>query len=196
MADNKKVIFAMEGVSKTFPPSKKVLNNIWLSFYYGAKIGVLGLNGSGKSSLLKLIAGLDTNYEGKITFDKEYKIGYLAQEPELDETKTVKEIVQEGVKEIMDIVKAYEAVSAKLAEPMSDDEMMKVINEQGELLEKMDHVGGWDIDHTLEVAMEALRCPPDDAKVSVLSGGERRRVALCRLLLSKPDILLLDEPQS
>lgn len=193
MADNK-VIFAMEGVSKTFPPSKKVLNNIWLSFYYGAKIGVLGLNGSGKSSLLKLIAGLDTNYEGKITFDKEYKIGYLAQEPELDESKTVKEIVQEGVKEIMDIVKAYESVSAKLAEPMSDDEMMKVINEQGELLEKMDQVGGWDIDHTLEVAMEALRCPPDDAKVSVLSGGERRRVALCRLLLSKPDILLLDEP--
>ncbi len=194
MADNKKVIFAMEGVSKTFPPSKKVLNNIWLSFYYGAKIGVLGLNGSGKSSLLKLIAGLDTNYEGKITFDKEYKIGYLAQEPVLDETMTVKEVVQEGLKEIMDVVKAYEAVSAKLAEPMSDDEMMKVINEQGELLEKMDHVGGWDIDHTLEVAMEALRCPPDDAKVSVLSGGERRRVALCRLLLSKPDILLLDEP--
>jgi ATP-binding cassette ChvD family protein len=193
MADNK-VIFAMEGVSKTFPPKKKVLNNIWLSFYYGAKIGVLGLNGSGKSSLLKLIAGLDTNYEGKITFDKEYKIGYLAQEPVLDETKTVKEIVQEGLKEIMDVVNAYEAVSAKLAEPMSDDEMMKVINEQGELLEKMDLVGGWDIDHTLDLAMEALRCPPDDAKVSNLSGGERRRVALCRLLLSKPDILLLDEP--
>ena len=193
MADNK-VIFAMEGVSKTFPPKKKVLNNIWLSFYYGAKIGVLGLNGSGKSSLLKLIAGLDTNYEGKITFDKEYKIGYLAQEPILDETKTVKEIVQEGLKEIMDVVNAYEAVSAKLAEPMSDDEMMKVINEQGELLEKMDLVGGWDIDHTLDLAMEALRCPPDDVKVSNLSGGERRRVALCRLLLSKPDILLLDEP--
>lgn len=193
MADNK-VIFAMEGVSKTFPPSKKVLNNIWLSFYYGAKIGVLGLNGSGKSSLLKLIAGLDTNYEGKITFDKEYKIGYLAQEPVLDETKTVKEVVQEGLKEIMDVVNAYEAVSAKLAEPMSDDEMMKVINEQGELLEKMDHVGGWDVDHTLDVAMEALRCPPDDAEVKNLSGGERRRVALCRLLLSKPDILLLDEP--
>lgn len=191
---DKKVIFAMEGVSKTFPPSKKVLNNIWLSFYYGAKIGVLGLNGSGKSSLLKIIAGLDTNYEGKVTFDKEYKIGYLAQEPELDESKTVKEIVQEGVKEIMDIVKAYEAVSAKLAEPMSDDEMMKVIEEQGELLEKMDFYNAWDIDHTLEMAMDALRCPPDDAKVSVLSGGERRRVALCRLLLSKPDILLLDEP--
>jgi ATP-binding cassette ChvD family protein len=194
MADNKKVIFAMEGVSKTFPPSKKVLNNIWLSFYYGAKIGVLGLNGSGKSSLIKIIAGLDTNYEGKIVFDKEYKIGYLAQEPVLDETKTVKEIVQEGLKEIMEVVTAYETVSAKLGEPLSEDEMMKVINEQGELLDKMDQVGGWDVDQTLNQAMEALRCPPDDAKVSVLSGGERRRVALCRLLLSKPDILLLDEP--
>ncbi len=191
---DKKVIFAMEGVSKTFPPSKKVLNNIWLSFYYGAKIGVLGLNGSGKSSLIKIIAGLDTNYEGKIVFDKEYKIGYLAQEPELDETKTVKEVVQEGLKEIMEVVNAYEAVSAKLGEPLSDDEMTKAINEQGELLDKMDQVGGWDVDQTLDQAMEALRCPPDDAKVSVLSGGERRRVALCRLLLSKPDILLLDEP--
>ncbi|MEM9822378.1 MAG: energy-dependent translational throttle protein EttA [Bacteroidota bacterium] len=191
---DKKVIFAMEGVSKIYPPSKQVLKNIWLSFFYGAKIGVLGLNGSGKSSLLKIIAGIDQNYQGKVTFDKEYKIGYLAQEPALDENKTVKEIVQEGVQHIVDIVNAYEAVSAKLAEPMSDEEMMKLIEEQGEWLEKMDLYNAWELDHTLEVAMEALRCPPDDAKVAVLSGGERRRVALCRLLLSKPDILLLDEP--
>ena len=191
---DKKVIFAMEGVSKVYPPNKQVLKNIWLSFYYGAKIGVLGLNGSGKSSLLKIIAGLDENYQGKVTFDKEYKIGYLPQEPVLDETKTVKEIVREGVKEIAGVVDAYEAISAKLAEPMGDDEMMKVIEEQGELLEKMDQLNAWDLDHTLEVAMDSLRLPPNDAKASVLSGGERRRVALCRLLLSKPDILLLDEP--
>jgi len=191
---DKKVIFSMEGVSKTYPPQKQVLKNIWLSFFYGAKIGVLGLNGSGKSSLLKIIAGIDNNYEGNISFDKDYKIGYLAQEPELDESKTVKENIQEGVKHIVDVVNAYEEISTKLAEPMSDEEMMKLIEKQGDLLDKMDLLNAWDLDHTLNIAMDALRCPPDNARISILSGGERRRVALCRLLLSKPDILLLDEP--
>lgn len=193
MADNK-VIFAMEGVSKTYPPKKKVLNNIWLSFFYGAKIGVIGLNGSGKSSLLKIIAGLDKNYEGKVTFDKEYKIGYLQQEPELDNDKTVKEVVQEGVQEVVDVINEYNAVNEKFSEPMSDDEMNKLLEKQGELAEKMDHLNAWELDHKLEMAMDSLRLPPDDQRISVLSGGERRRVALCRLLLSKPDILLLDEP--
>ena len=191
---DKKIIFSMEGVTKTFPPKKTVLKNIWLSFYYGAKIGVLGLNGAGKSSLLKIIAGLDTNYEGNVTFDKEYKIGFLEQEPQLDDTKTVKEVVQEGVQHIVDLVKAYDDISMKLAEPLDDDQMMKLIEEQGDMMDKMEHLNAWELDNILEQAMESLRLPPDDAKISVLSGGERRRVALCRLLLSKPDILLLDEP--
>lgn len=193
MADNK-IIFSMEGVSRVYPPQKKVLNNIWLSFYYGAKIGVLGLNGAGKSSLLKIIAGLDKEYDGKVTFDKDYKIGYLPQEPELNETKTVKENVQEGVQHIVDVLKAFEDVSEKLGEPLSDEEMNKAIELQGELMDKIDHLDAWDLDRTLEIAMDSLRLPPDDQPVRILSGGERRRVALCRLLLSKPDILLLDEP--
>lgn len=193
MSDNK-VIFSMEGVSKTYPPSKQVLKNIWLSFFYGAKIGVLGLNGSGKSTLLKIIAGKESNFEGKVYFDKEYKIGYLEQEPELNEDSTVRQVVEEAVQEIVNLMNEYEDINMKLAEPMEEDEMMKLVERQGELMELLDHHNAWELDNRLNTAMEALRCPPEDAVIKVLSGGEKRRVALCRLLLSNPDILLLDEP--
>ncbi len=184
----------MSGVSKTFPPQKQVLKNIWLSFFYGAKIGVLGLNGSGKSTLLKIIAGLDPNYDGKIEFEKSFKIGYLAQEPALDDTKTVRQIVEEGVQHIVDLLQENEDIGNKLGEVTDDDEMMRLIERQGEVLEQIEHYNGWELDHRIGLFTDALRCPDDERPIKVCSGGERRRVALARLLLSQPDILLLDEP--
>src|SRR5574344_2127573 len=194
MSDDKKIIFSMVNVSKTYPPQKQVLKNIYLSFYYGAKIGVLGLNGSGKSSLLKIIAGIDKSFQGEVVFSPGYQVGYLPQEPQLDDNLTVKEIVQQGVQQVVDILTEYEAVNMKFAEPMDDDEMNKLIERQGELTELIEQYDAWELDSKLERAMDALRCPESDTPIKHLSGGERRRVALCRLLLSEPDILLLDEP--
>lgn len=197
MSDDKKIIFSMVGVSKTTPQGKQIIKNIYLSFFYGAKIGIIGLNGSGKSTVMKIIAGLDQAYQGDVVFSPGYSVGYLPQEPELDLTKTVKEVVMEGAQEIVDILKEYEEINASFMDEdvLNDpDKMDKLIARQGEVQDRIDATDAWELDTKLERAMDALRCPPDDQLISTLSGGEKRRVALCRLLLQNPDILLLDEP--
>jgi sulfate-transporting ATPase len=196
MADEK-IIFSMAGVNKIYPHQKQVLKNIYLGFYYGAKIGVLGLNGSGKSSLLRIIAGIDKEFQGEVVSDLSFSVGLLEQEPQLDKTKTVKEIVEEGVQGTVDLLREFEAINEKFADPEildNPDAMDKLIAKQGEVQEKLDAIGAWELDYKLERAMDALRTPPPDAKIEHLSGGEKRRVALCRLLLQEPDVLLLDEP--